>query len=84
MPSLFRRQPADRNADATPEPLAAAAHQIGALLGQLQAVDHLTMAALVNGRDTDLALDIRRQLGMPMATPTHRPVPVVPGKGGAR
>ena len=84
MPSLFRRQPADHSTDATPEPLAAAAHQIGALLGQLQAVDHLTMAALVNGRDTDLALDIRRQLGMPMATPTHRPVPVVPGKGGAR
>ena len=84
MPSLFRRQPADHNADATPEPLAAAAHQIGALLGQLQAVDHLTMAALVNGRDTDLALDIRRQLGMPMATPTHRPVPVIPGKGGVR
>lgn len=51
MPSLFRRQPADRNADATPEPLAAAAaHQIGALLGQLQAVDHLTMAALPSGR----------------------------------
>ena len=82
--SLFRRQPADRNADATPEPLAAAAHQIGALLGQLQAVDHLTMAALVNGRDTDLALDIRRQLGMPMAVPTHRPAPATTGKDGAR
>lgn len=83
--SLFsRRQPAVRTADAIPEPLAAAAHQIGALLGQLQVVDHLTMAALVNGRDTDLALDIRKALGMPMVVPTYRPVPVIPGKDGAR
>ena len=73
MPSLFRRQQPD-SVGIAPEPLAAAAHQIGALLGQLQAVDHLTMAALVNGRDTDLALDIRRALGMAMvATAPYLP-----------
>lgn len=84
MPGLFRRQPADQSVGITPEPLAAAAHQIGRLLAQLQLVDQLTAAALVNGRDYDLALDIRSQLGMSMVVPTYRAsVPVIPGKDGA-
>ncbi|HEX5772445.1 MAG TPA: hypothetical protein VFY11_15900 [Nocardioidaceae bacterium] len=83
MPGLFRRQP-DHSVGITPEPLAAAARQIGQLLGQLQLVDQLTMAALVNGHDTDLALDIRTRLGLPMAGPRHTAVPIIPGKDGAR
>lgn len=84
MPGLFRRRADHDTVGITPEPLAAAARQIGQLLGQLQLVDQLTMAALVNGRDTDLALDIRARLGLPMAGPRHTVVPVVPGKDGAR
>lgn len=79
MPRLFRRQQPD-TVGITPEPLAAAARQIGQLLGQLQLVDQLTMAALVNGHDTDLALDIRARLGLPMAGPRHTVVPVIPGR----
>lgn len=86
---LFGRRTApvdrDNSVGITPEPLAAAARQIGALLGQLQAVDHLTMAALINGRDTDLAIDIRTRLGLPMAGPLLPVVPVIPGgEGGSQ
>jgi hypothetical protein len=42
--------------------------------GQIITVDHLTAVALTEGVDTDLAIDVRKALGLPM-----------PGReGGAR
>lgn len=44
-------------------------------------IDRLTMAALKAGVDTDLAIDLRQALSLPMPGPLVRPsVPVVPGR----
>lgn len=63
------RFPGRRRDLATTEPGADAATLAGCLArltGQVRTVDRLTMDALHRGVDTDLAIDVRRALGLPM------------------
>lgn len=50
--------------------------------GQILTIDHLTITALKAGVDTDLALDVRRALGLPM--PSRARLAELDRKGGAR
>ncbi len=58
-----------RDLDATVDPAAdtvTLAGRLARLTGQVLTVDRLTMDALHRGVDTDLAIDVRRALGLPM------------------